>query len=71
MDILECYSQFNTSPNMLILEKKIEKGSLRWIGQMYDRISPQNLVIAGNGLEAICDELKLNGYRIGRVLKFL
>lgn len=36
---------------MIILEKIIEPGSLRWIGQNFNSLAPQDTVIAGNSIQ--------------------
>lgn len=49
------------------LEKIIEPGSLRWLGQNYNSLSPQQTVIAGKSIKAIADALGYTCYQIGRI----
>ena len=51
---------------MINLEKKIEKGSYRWLGKEYKGIIPQKLVIAGNNIKDIAEANNFTSYRIGR-----
>lgn len=51
---------------MLNVEKVIEKGSLRWIGQNFESLSPDRTVIAGKSLESISKAINLPCYRFQR-----
>jgi hypothetical protein len=51
---------------MINLEKKIEKGSFRYLGQEHDGLTPQKLVIAGNNIIDIAKANNLTSYKIGR-----
>jgi len=51
---------------MIILEKKTEKGSLRFLGKEYDGLRPQKLVIAGNTIKNIAEGNNLTSYKIGK-----
>ncbi len=50
----------------LNLEKVLEKGSLRWIGNEFNSPPPQKTIIAGNSIDSICNALAFNPYRFRR-----
>jgi hypothetical protein len=54
---------------MLSLEKVLEKGSLRWIGQNYEGLFPEKTVIAGKSIKAISKAINLPCYTFGRCKK--
>ncbi len=53
-------------PMVLNLEKVLEEGSLRWIGERYDGLNPHDLVIAGMSITSIAESIGFKTYKIGR-----
>lgn len=49
------------------LEKRIEKGTLKWIGNNFPSVCPLKMVIAGKSIKDISNALNCSSYQIGRV----
>ena len=52
---------------MIIIEKKIEPGTWRFLGQRVSGLSPSDVPIAGTGLRAISRHVGGVVYRVGRI----